>query len=248
MIHYHGTKFSGGDESHLALRRRHAFVSFIASSRAYAELVATLTQSFALDNGAFSAWTAGTPLDIDGFMKWAAHWMRHPGCDWAVIPDVIDGDEAANDALLTLVPTGSASWVPVWHLHESLDRLERLVNEWPRVALGSSGQYAEVGDPSWWGRMADAMSVACDDDGYPLCKLHGLRMLAPTVFSHIPLASADSTNVGRNIGIDGRWTGPHAPKRPQTRALVMMEDIELHPCASRWSGTSGYSNNLELAI
>jgi len=40
-------------------------------------------------------------------------WRRHPGFDWAIIPDVIDGDEAANDALVTAWPFGMVVGVPV---------------------------------------------------------------------------------------------------------------------------------------
>ncbi len=46
--------------------------------------------------------------------------------------------------------------------------------------------------------MAQAMAQACDL-GRPRVKLHGLRMLDVEVFSRLPLASADSTNVARNI-------------------------------------------------
>ena len=54
-------------------------------------------------------------------------------------PDVIDGDEASNDELLLAWPK-ELRGVPVWHLHESLERLQRLASEWPTVAFGSSGQ------------------------------------------------------------------------------------------------------------
>jgi len=42
------------------------------------------------------------------------------------------------------------------------------------------------------------MEVCCDADGMPKTKLHGLRMLDPVIFSHMPLSSADSCNVARN--------------------------------------------------
>jgi hypothetical protein len=57
-----------------------------------------------------------------------------------------------------------------------------------------------VGTPDWWQRMGGAMDAICDEEGRPPCKLHGLRMLNPTVFSQLPLASADSTNVAQNHG------------------------------------------------
>lgn len=241
MIHYHGTPLSGGELAMMSLKARHACVSFAAPE--CVSLVAELCQSFILDNGAFSAWTRGEHLDIDGFRSWVEVWGRHPACDWYLIPDVIDGDEAANDALLDGWPGG----VPVWHLHESLRRLERLCHEFPRVAFGSSGDYAVVGNSSWWGRMTDAMGVACDSNGRPLAKLHGLRMLDPTIFSHLPFSSADSTNVARNIGIDNAWKNvPYAPASKRTRALILMERIEQHASASRWCDTRGVKQNMEL--
>src|SRR6185437_11017142 len=120
---------------------------------------------------------------------------------------------------------------PVWHLHEALSRLQWLCKTWPRVALGSSGKYSDPGSPAWWERMAQAMRIATDEGGMPRAKLHGLRMLDPVIFSHLPLASADSCNVARNIGIDQAWNGPYAPQSRAMRALIMMDRIEAHASA-----------------
>ena len=90
------------------------------------------------------------------------------------------------------------------------------------------------------------MEVACDADGMPLCKLHGLRMLDTRIFSHLPLASADSVNVSRNVGFDQRWNGPYAPRSKAMRALIMMDRIEGHACAARWCGSNGVQHNMEL--
>ncbi len=233
MMHYHGTPFAGRPNNTRALSGKHAMVSFERPDDI--DHVAEVCQSFCLDNGAFSAWKAGRPYDFDGYMDWAEHWLGHPGCDFAVIPDIIDGNEKENDDLLYSLPlTGKARWVPVWHLHESIERLVKLALSWPRVALGSSGEYSTVGDPRWWSRMAEAMDAITDDSGRPITRLHGLRMLDPGVFSYIPFASADSTNVARNIGIDTRWTGPYVPTSRYARALVMMDRIESHAVASHW--------------
>ncbi|MGK9559302.1 hypothetical protein O6495_24055, partial [Salmonella enterica subsp. enterica] len=40
------------------------------------------------------------------------------------------------------------------------------------------------------------------------------------------LASADSTNVARNIGIDSAWKGTYSPQSKETRAYVLAERIE----------------------
>ena len=239
VIHYHGTPFSGVKENHLALQGKHAMVSFATPQ--HGDIVAEVCQSFCLDNGAFSAWQKGDRFGLnhahwDKYREWAEGWLRHPGCDFAIIPDVIDGTEQENDQMVSRwwSDKGYNGWVPVWHMHESIDRLVRLCDDWPRVALGSSGEYAKIGDDSWWGRMAEAMDEITDDDGFPVTKLHGLRMLDPGLASYIPFSSADSTNVARNIGIDIRWTGSYSPSSKRARAIVMMERIESHAVAARW--------------
>jgi hypothetical protein len=251
MIHYHGTRLSGDKATTIrALAGKHAMVSYADPHDL--DIVAEVCQSFCFDNGAFTAWKQGKPMDIEGYAGWVEKWLKHPGFDWYCIPDVIDGTEADNTAMI-------AEWrslvdhpmlvhgVPVWHMHESPVHLFRLCHAWPRVAIGSSGEFATVGNAQWWSRISEAMNAICDDEGRPMAKLHGLRMLDPTVFSHIPLASADSTNVARNIGIDSAWTGTYIPKSNEVRALIMMERIEAHCSAVRWCRKStGVQQNMGL--
>lgn len=244
MIHYHGLPMTPVADMLRSMRARHAMVSFEDSRQI--EEAAEICQSVVLDNGAFSAWRQGKPHDFNGYRDWAARWLCHPCVEWAVIPDVIDGTESQNDELIGNWDLPVWKSVPVYHLHESLERLARL-SSWPRVALGSSGQFADPGSASWWSRIADVMSVVCDSSGYPLTKLHGLRMLDPVLFSHLPLSSADSCNVARNIGIDQAWSGPYVPRSKWARALVMMDRIEHHASARRWCGRgAGVQQNMEL--
>lgn len=249
MIHYHGLPITPGTAAVQAITGGHAFVSFAHPEQLGVAL--EVAQSVALDNGAFSAWKAGRPIeDWQSYYAWVADLHRLPPFDFAVIPDVIDGDEAANDALLPEWPWREMAphiGAPVWHMHESLHRLDRLVAGWPRVCIGSSGDFAVVGTPQWWSRMADAMDVACDKHGRPACKLHGLRMLNVDVFTRLPLASADSTNIGRNVGIDSKWRGPYAPASKDVRALVMRERIEQHQSALLWD-RSVLSQQAEFAF
>lgn len=225
MIHYHGLPITPDTAAEVAIRAGHAFVSF--ARPAQMGLAVAACQSFALDNGAFSAWRRGAPVtDWRGYYAFAEAGLRQPSCDFAVIPDVIDGTEADNDALVREWPLPRWFGAPVWHLHESLDRLERLAHEWPRVCLGSSGEFAQIGTAVWWRRMHHAMRVICDDAGRPVCRLHGLRMLDPAVFTRFPFASADSTNIGRNIGLDVKWGGPYAPPTKESRVQVMRARVE----------------------
>ena len=248
MIHYHGGPVTPSDAAIKLWTARHACVSFAHPQQV--ALAFEIAQTVMLDNGAFSHWTKGGEVDILAYAAWVRQWEQHPAFDFALIPDAIDGDEQENDILIAdwrNAGMSLVSGVPVWHLHESLDRLARLVHSYRTVALGSSGAFSTVGDAQWWDRMADAMSVACDEQGRPKCRLHGLRMLSPTVFSHIPLASADSTNVARNIGLDKRWTGSYPPVSNAMRALVLAERIESHVTAARWNKSAyGTQQNLEL--
>jgi hypothetical protein len=233
MLHYHGTP-CGGTRQDVArfLKGRHAFISFFRPEDI--GTAAEVCQSFAVDNGAFSAWMAGQAVTTwrpyYGFCE-ALH--RHPAFDWAVIPDVIDGSEEENDALLDEWPS-HIEGVPVWHMHESLERLDRLCT-WPRLAIGSSGEWPNPGTDKWWARMAEAMRVICDDAGRPRCKLHGLRMLDPAIFQQLPFASADSTNAVRNSSNYGRF-GQYVPPNASTRMAIIAERIEAHQSAAVWCG------------
>ena len=243
MIHYHGGPITPLSVAHAVWATRHAFVSYEWPEQV--ALVAEICQSFAIDNGAFSVWRRGGSLDVNGYVAFVDEWKRHPAFDWCLIPDAIDGGEADNDRLLGEYRNAGGDLltsVPVWHLHESFDRLVRLCRTFPRVALGSSGEWAQVGTPQWWQRMGEAMDAICDAEGRPPCKLHGLRMLNPTVFSQLPLSSADSTNVAQN----------HARQRqmyqlsPAMAGLTLVDRIERHASAPRWTRTFGTQCNLEL--
>lgn len=234
MIHYHGTPINPEDVAVKILKRRHAMVSF--ANPECVDVVTTVAKSFAFDNGAFPIWRKGGSIDVPGYIRFVRDYMRHPGFDWCLIPDVIDGTESENDAHLGEWPMDRAISVPVWHLHESIERLLRLSAEYPRVALGSSGEFANTDTPRWWGRMADAMGAICDASGFPIVKLHGLRMLNPSIFGRIPLSSADSTNVAQNIGDTTRWNGTYRPMTRAARGNVLADRIEDSPVALRWDG------------
>lgn len=223
MIHYHGTPFGGKTHEAAAfLSGRHSLVPF--SRHDDIAVVAECCQSFVLDNGAFTVWKQGGQLDVAGYISWVREWHRHPGFDWALIPDVIDGSEAENDAMLEVWPV-DLQGVPVWHMHESIKRLHRLATNYRTVALGSSGEYSSPGTGKWWARMQLAMRAVCDSSGRPFCKLHGLRMLDPQIFQHLPLSSADSTNAAVNAGSLSRF-GMYLPPTRAQRAQVIAARIE----------------------
>ena len=236
MIIYHGGPITPDTVAARVWTARHAFISFEHPGQL--GLACEIAAGVALDNGAFSYWRRGghERANWDDFYAWAATALRQPAVQWAVIPDTITGSEVRNDELLKEWPFAPALGVPVWHLHESIARLVRLCSEWPRVALGSSGQWQHPGTPQWWHRMGEAMQAITDGQGLPAAKLHGLRMLNPEVFTRLPLSSADSTSVARNIGLDVQWKGTYTPPTKECRAMVLCERLEAHNAARAWHG------------
>jgi hypothetical protein len=233
LIAYHGMPL-GGPQSDAGrfLKGRHALVSF-----AYPDslpIVAAACSSFVLDNGAFTAWKQGRTVDVAAYAEWVREWHRHPGFDWCLIPDVIDGTAEENQALLyrwiTQDGAGIES-VPVWHLHEPVERLAWMAGAFKRVALGSSGQWATPGTQDWWARMGEAMSKVCDGQGRPRVKLHGLRMLSQRITCDLPLSSADSTNAAQNADRTAK-----VYKLPTTwqGAGLNADRIEIAECAAFW--------------
>jgi len=164
-----------------------------------------------LDNGAFSAWRQGHELDIPGFVRWCADIMAVCPQAVAVVPDVIDGDEAANDEMLVdfvghqleqdVYLPGDRT-MAVWHMHEPIDRLLRLIEGgYYFVAIGSSGEYAKIGTPQWHHRIREALGAidefcAGSDGAYVRPWIHMMR--AQSELHRYGFDSADSCSVAVN--------------------------------------------------
>lgn len=233
MIPYHGGPITPIAAAVKIWSGRHGLISFARPDQI--ELAAEVCQSVVIDNSAFTLWTSKQTPDWPGYYRFVERWMRHPAFDWALIPDVIDGAEPDNDALIAEWPHGIFG-VPVWHMHESMERLQALCQSWPRVAIGSSGQWATPGTKAWWVRIEEAMEWACDSDGLPLTKLHGLRQLNPEIYTRVPYASVDSSSITRNIGLDNEWKGTYQPRSKAVRGLVLADRFEAFQSPAVWKG------------
>lgn len=235
MIHYHGTPISGNKvDSARFLSGRHAMISFFRPDDA--SVVMDVCQSFVLDNGAFSHWKAKKgKVNVADYHAWVESFYGHPGLDWCLIPDSIGGTEDENIELITtwLRIGCRVEGVPVWHLHESLDYLKWMTGSFRTISFGSSGEYAVPGTQSWENRMVEAMGVCTDELGRPRCRLHGLRMLDPAIFSRFPFSSADSTNAAVNAGSLSRF-GMYKPPTAAQRAEVIANRIEVHNSSPCW--------------
>jgi hypothetical protein len=227
-LHFHGTPITPRAKL-LELVGRNFCVSFARDENL--AVCHEIGQSVMLDNGAYSVWKRGATLDLAVYSEWVRPWLDYR-TTWCVIPDRIDGSEEENDDLLAAwadygLPRGQCA--PVWHLHERISRLKRLSRGYPKVCLGSSGQYATVGDERWHRRMTDAMDQLCGD-GPPPCWLHMLRGLG-LAGSHYPFASADSTNIGTN------HAGNHTENRRIRSTRAMADEVDGLQCAPRWRRT-----------
>lgn len=196
MIHYHGTPITPNDQ----LRRmagRHFCVPFPRPDNL--KICLEIGQSLMFDNGAFSVWTRGETLDVDAYYRWLEPILAPP--HFAVIPDVIGGTVEQNNALIDAWPRRwDALGAPVWHLNEPLEQLCELIGVgWPRVCIGSAGEYRDIGTAAWCKRMDEAFNALQRSYGATPW-IHGLRMLGQS--DRWPLASADSTNVAQNWSRD----------------------------------------------
>lgn len=191
MIHYHGTPITPVSALY-ELHGRHFCVSHAAPQDV--KRVHMIGQSVMLDNGAFSAWKRGYQPDWMKFYRWCDEWLNFP-TTWAVIPDVVDGGSQLQDALVKEWPHGQKG-APVWHMDEPLDRLLGLTDNWQKVCVGSTDEYAVVLSEPWKRRM-DEMWREISKRHSRLPWLHMLRGMQLSG-KHYPFASVDSTDVAQN--------------------------------------------------
>lgn len=219
MIHYHGTPITPRSVLY-ELTGKNFCVSY--SDKRDVEICHQIGQSVMLDNGAYSFWKRGQAADWIGYMAWVSPWLRYP-TTWAVIPDVVDGGESENDLLISEWMRGMRSFrqaAPVWHLHESLDRLVRLTRGFDRVCFGSSGLYSRVGSLSWKNRINEAFNAVCKNGAVP-CWVHMLRGMSQSGGPY-PFASVDSADVARNH------------EQAHGKALKMANQWDALQCPANW--------------
>jgi hypothetical protein len=213
-IHYHGTPIT---PNRLLLEMAGAHFCVSHAAPAQVKACHELGQSVMLDNGAFSVWKRGHTPDWSAYYEWCDKWLDYP-TTWAVIPDVIEGDEHDNDLLCRAWPFRERG-APVWHMHERERRLIELLQTFPRVCIGSSGQYADVlSDP--WRRKMDS---AWREIGRWFKRTPNIHMLRgmQLVLERWPFASVDSTDIARNhnrkggnvAAMRGRWDAGQCPPR-----------------------------------
>ena len=228
VIHYHGTPLT--PRSALLTLAGRSFCVPWPEPRDL-EVCHEIGEGVMLDNGAFSLWTrarragpASSAPDWTAYYAWAEPWLDYP-TTWAVIPDVIDGDEEANDLLLAYWPFG-ARGAPVWHMHESINRLLALADRFPRVSwrvpAPTPPSATPVGIAACRRRWTPSAATAPSPSGCTCCAAS--RSPAATTRSRRPTAR---TSIARNhAGNNTRHTPPKSPR-------AMADDIDSRQCPAR---------------
>lgn len=234
-LHFHGTPITPA-EVLLTLAGRCFCVSYFRPEQV--RQAHQIGQSVMLDNGAFSAFTQGKPVkDWSGYYAWCDQWLDHP-TTWAVIPDEIDAGSQQQDALLREWPHGERG-APVWHMDEPIDRLARLTETWPRVCIGSTGEFWQILSPAWTRRMDEAWdSLAARHTRTPTVHMLRGMQLATREW---PFASVDSTDIGRNHNRGWRKDDPaqvadELPRDKTLSARAMADRWDAAQCPAQWVG------------
>lgn len=197
MIKYHGTPITPKSVFKDAVSDKNVLISYAHSGDLNRAL--KYCNKICLDNGAFSFWTKGKTVDWTKYYQWVQE--NYDRIEFFIIPDVIDGTEEENDELLKNNKLDKG--IPVWHVAESFERLKRLMKDFDYIAIGSSGEFSELGTEQWHRRMNEVMKIVCDNKGVPKVKIHMLRCLNAKIFTQYPFHSGDSTNLARNHARDG---------------------------------------------
>lgn len=237
MIHYHGTPITPAAVM-LSLAGKCFCVSHFRPDQV--AVAHQIGQSVMLDNGAFSKWKSAKETDWPGYYAWCDQWLDYP-TTWAVIPDEIGGGDQEQDGLIREWPHGHRG-APVFHLfnHDAdmaryrVQRLLRLLDEWPRVCIGWAEKDFAILSPEYT-RAMDLVwnEIAKRHRRTPwIHKLRGMQLST----AEWPFASVDSTDVAQNHN------------RPQNTARGMADRWDAAQPPPRWPGREHQPDMLEARV
>lgn len=237
MIKYHVTPIGGNNNDVVRFLQggRHALVSMHRPDQL--SVVMECCESFIIDNGAFSLWmSGGGNVNLDDYFNFVSANEKHSNFDYYFVPDIIGGGFEQNKTMYNdwfSIKRDKRNAVPVFHLDEPVDWFMELSENHDKVALGSTDKWPKMGSRGWWDNMVSLMNLICDKDGYPPCKLHGLRMLDPEIFKYLPLHSADSSNAAINGSRLQKVRQYPVPERWQGSEIIAHR-IDAHQSAKFW--------------
>jgi hypothetical protein len=168
-----------------------------------------------LDSGAYSAWKAGTKIDV---VKYADFIHRYRNYFKHIINlDEIDIDNRARAAKVSfsnlkyLQGRGITEVCPVFHVMDDLDELKRMLDSGcTSVALATNSQLWGVRSGLEWYDIV--WNYLVNSGGLPAIHVHGLAETGMKSLLTYPWASVDSAQWGKAAGM-GRHTRIHTGER-----------------------------------
>lgn len=157
-----------------------------------------------LDSGAYSAWTQGSKIDIQEYIQFIKENKN-------VIPvyanlDSIGSPEGTWKNQMIMEEAGLTP-MPVFHYGEDPKWLKRILSKkYEYIALGGMVPISTKDLMSWLDMLWS--TYLTDDQGMPVCKVHGFGLTSFPLMMRYPWYSVDSTS----WVVTGRMGGIYIPK------------------------------------
>jgi len=157
----------------------------------------TRPQVFA-DSGAFSAYTVGAEVTVDGYVAWLRRW-QHLLTTYVVLDVIRDPD--ATRANQERMEDAGLHPIPVFHVGTPWDELERLCEAYPYIALGGMVGAGSARQVLRW--CIDAFRIARQTGTV----FHGFGQTTLQVLRDLPWYSVDSSSwgAGHRYGTLSLW-------------------------------------------
>jgi len=158
-----------------------------------------------LDSGAFSAWSQGSPIDIQDYISFIKE--NESAIDQYANLDVIGDASGTWDNQMTIEKAG-LSPLPTFHYGEDIKWLKRYLKKgYDYICLGGMVPISTK-DLKYW--LDDLFSnYLCDEKGIPTIKVHGFGLTSFPLMTRYPWYSVDSTS----WVITGRMGSVYIPRR-----------------------------------
>lgn len=173
-----------------------------------------------LDSGAFTVWNKGKPVDFEKYLKYACE--TQDKWDVIIVLDQIPGSPGhKNVSLAERDHCANISWeryqimlkagipaeklMPVFHQGEQPKWMKKMIDNCPLIGISPANDRTPEEKKVW---LNDTMDIACNPDGTPRSRFHGLAVTSPSLMRDYPWHSVDSASWAIGPG-NGRMTIPY---------------------------------------
>jgi len=151
--------------------------------------------SLFLDSGAYSSWTRGVTIDLQGYIDYV---KRHVDfLDVYACLDVVGNPEATYQNQLEMERQGLRPLI-VFHKGEDYKWLELYVSRYDYIGIGGVAAPRLTGTKSFeevQSHLDRCFEIICDRPGHiPRCKVHGFGVGTPVLILRYPWYSIDTTS------------------------------------------------------